>query len=101
MNVNKQSYFNSRNFKLKIQHDREALGEREVRTLLTMLRADNTPDFLSGKLVVTFDVATVTSAEHSKTEAHLIGVSMLMNAIWRRRIFPLTTKALISQFVLH
>ena len=52
MNVNKQSYFNSRNFKLKIQHDREALGEREVRTLLTMLRADNTPDFLSGKLVV-------------------------------------------------
>ena len=51
MNSNKQSYFNRRMAKLAACNDREALGEREVRTLLAMLRAERNPDYLTGKSI--------------------------------------------------
>ena len=51
MNTNKQGYFNRRNAMLTSRNDREVLGEREVRTLLTMLPANTSPDYLTGKSV--------------------------------------------------
>ncbi len=51
MSANKKGYFNTRNATLTTCNDREMLGEREVRTLLAMLRADTNPDFLIGKSV--------------------------------------------------
>ena len=51
MTANKKSYFNSRNSALATRNDRQALGEREVRTLLAMLRADSNINFLTGKSV--------------------------------------------------
>lgn len=51
MSANKQNYFNSRIDTLAARNDREVLGEREVRTLLAMLRAKSNPDYLTGKSV--------------------------------------------------
>jgi len=51
MSANKQGYFNSRNAALRAYNGREMLGEREVRTLLTMLRVDSNPNYLTGKSV--------------------------------------------------
>ena len=51
MIANKKGYFNSRNAALASRNDRQALGEREVRTLLAMHRADSNLNFLSGKSV--------------------------------------------------
>jgi 2-polyprenyl-3-methyl-5-hydroxy-6-metoxy-1,4-benzoquinol methylase len=51
MSSNKQGYFKSRIATLAARNNREALGEREVQTLLAMLHADTNPDFLTGKLV--------------------------------------------------
>lgn len=49
---NKESYFFHRNSIRANRDDRDILGEREVRTLLSMLDAESSPDFLAGKLVV-------------------------------------------------
>lgn len=51
MSSNKQGYFNSRIATLAARNDREALGEREVQTLLAIIRADTNPDYLTGKSV--------------------------------------------------
>jgi 2-polyprenyl-3-methyl-5-hydroxy-6-metoxy-1,4-benzoquinol methylase len=51
MSVIKERYFKTRNTRLAAQTGREALGEREVQTLLSMLGADTNAGFLAGKSV--------------------------------------------------
>ncbi len=52
MSTNKAGYFNTRNASLAGRTDRQALGEREIQTLLAMLRANNVPGVLEKKSVV-------------------------------------------------
>jgi len=52
MSLSKEGYFNHRNQTLSVQNDRNALGEREVITLLTMLDIDAGGNFLEGKSVI-------------------------------------------------
>lgn len=52
MSANKQGYFKHRNEKLSVQDDRNQLGEREVKTLLAMLKVPFDGGYLNGKAVV-------------------------------------------------
>ena len=52
MSTNKQGYFKHRNATLSLRDDRNQLGEREVKTLLTMLQVPDDGTFLDGKAVV-------------------------------------------------
>ena len=52
MSINKKGYFLHRNSIRGNRNDRNLLGDREVRTLLSMLDAEHIPDFLAGKSVV-------------------------------------------------
>ena len=52
MSINKEGYFKHRTASLAARTDRDALGEREVVTLITMLNTDAGEHFLNGKAVV-------------------------------------------------
>lgn len=52
MNSNKYTYFSHRNRTLAGLRDRAQLGEREIRTFLTMLDVADPTQFLAGKAVV-------------------------------------------------
>ena len=52
MSANKQSYFEHRNNTLSVRDDRDELGEREVKTLLSMLKLPADDGYLNGKAVV-------------------------------------------------
>lgn len=52
MSDNKQNYFKYRNKTLAAVSDRDQLGEREVKTLLTMLKVNADGSFLHGKFVI-------------------------------------------------
>ena len=52
MSANKQGYFKHRNETLSVRDDRNELGEREVKSLLAMLKVPPNGGFLSGKRVV-------------------------------------------------
>lgn len=52
MSTNKLGYFKYRNEALLMQHDRNALGEREVKTLLAMMHIPDNGSFLDRKAVL-------------------------------------------------
>ena len=52
MTTGKQGYFNHRNQILSVRDDRNQLGEREVKTLLSMLRVRDSRSFLNGKALI-------------------------------------------------
>lgn len=52
MSSNKHGYFKLRNETLSLQDDRHTLGEREVKTLLTMLQLHDGGSSLNGKAVL-------------------------------------------------
>lgn len=52
MSANKQGYFKHRNETLSVRDDRNELGEREVKTLLAMLKVHADGSFLDGKSVI-------------------------------------------------
>ena len=52
MSANKQGYFKHRNDTLSLRDDRDRLGEREVKTLLSMLHLQDDGSFLNGKAVL-------------------------------------------------
>ncbi len=52
MSANKQSYLKHRNEKLSLRDDRYVLGEREVKTLLAMLKGPLDGGFLNAKAVI-------------------------------------------------
>ena len=52
MSINKESYFVTRNAKLATISNREAMGEREIQTLLIMLQAKSAGYELKGKSLI-------------------------------------------------
>lgn len=52
MSTNKQGYFQQRNERLSEENNRNQLGEREVKTLLAMMKAPAHGGYLDGKAVI-------------------------------------------------
>jgi len=52
MNTNKTGYFKSRNASLAMRSDRHEMGQREARTLATMLQANGDEHFFGNKSII-------------------------------------------------